>query len=524
MDEYVPYSREYPQHHVILSLTNRGMIYNGGKNEQHVSTKLRKNRDLCKDENGNVRPTLTTLDKKNVVIPPGLREKFLSRLARSVSLNHQMFFNQCAYVENKPRGDIRLIVDLDFEKIDMPAEYDLQFLQLFLDACEILFTEWNSHPFKVFMSKCGPRLCYSKNKGEYMKTGYHIVGHCAIPIHDALQVNMTFRRLLFKFLEEKGIPTEDDMVDTSVYKPKQQYANLRMIFSRKIIDCGVCHNGSSRNTCIECNSTGWWVEKACYLPCASAQKGRLDTKAESDAVHGTNWETIVRNHQIWPLGFETRDDFCVPPSEETLEERKEFVEKVAAITKKGDQCGAKLHNGKLVSHTDISKESKDILQEFLQTYSYNGRNLWDGITIFCNKNYKTVMLITPRGANFKRCPYKGDEHKSNSVYFTLHKSGVIKVGCHDAVCKEHMEEKTIEIPFENPMVLQEIFGGMSAKLKKRTKRIVPHTDIKKGHIKRKNRPALTAKDRAELKRQRLREQKKNHRLHQLDQMINLGTI
>lgn len=512
-DAYKVYNRSFPEDHVCAWLHRNNMISNGSQTREDIPDAVKRNRDRCGG-----RPCCTTLDKFNVWVPSDRRNEFLKRIAYSISQNHDLYFNQISY------GTSRFVVDIDTKTVHLPPWMPKCMLNTLLDVFRMYFTNIDKKPIPAFMSACGPRMKYSK-KGSHMCCNYHIVTGLELESLDqARQIMMTYSRKMNEVFEEHNIDPKHVEIDSSIYKKDQ--VCLRMIYSRKIIDCYECHNDKDlRNACVTCDQVGWLAEKFTYEPILTAQHGSLDTDEQQEKINGTLFHTQLKNNQIWPLTIaERRNDYRVPDSEETLEEHRQFVEESKKNTKPGKmQVYAKVNaDGQLCSSFQLSKDAHQRLKEFVHTLSYHRRNMWKGSLLFYRKNLKTTMLIALKGSNHRWCPYVNREHKSNSVYLILRQKGEIEVGCYDEVCAAKAKDKSNKIifPFDDPVVLRSVFGQVSKTIQMKT--TIPTSSVVKKDVGKRKRKSYSKRRREDIIREQ-RDRQRQSRIKELDELLaNVG--
>jgi hypothetical protein len=352
----------------------------------------------------------------------------------------QAFWNQVAHRHT------RFVLDIDCERV-VRTEEIVVLTEILLATLAAYFTGFRDHTIPCFVAMCGPRL-----KHKTLSTGLHAVCHVNVTIEQAKQLVHAFHlRLQHSSFDLAGV-----VVDANIYK--KDTCNLRMVYSNKLENCPLCQNlAERRHACVFCRRDGRVVSRATYVPFLCSDTHGTVTNQDFAAKHG-DYLTIVRNYSIWPEDQDTRHDYQVPLGDPLLwpaavvhhhdsttppsdTDHHPFLLPCPSTAttvgkRKRGSSSSSSNNTTSLSRADHATRF-EVLEEFLSRTMVRGQRWWSDITVKAIKlaNNNRTAFIEVSGFGSTSCPYKGSDHTSNRIHFTLTHKGCLTVHCYSQKCK-----------------------------------------------------------------------------------------
>jgi len=349
--------------------------------------------------------------------------------------------------------DFKQLVGLNGKQIHDVARVAQKTMRRFFPSSDLLCivssNDYEHKPGKLVEGKTTP---------DMVKTGAHIIWtHVYVTKEQALDILMSIKAdLEFEFSRRDNpdiYNSWDEVCDDKVYN--EGSGSLRMMFSRKIGECGECKINSKKrkrgdtdipSACSNCNNfygSGTIYTKTDtgrpYRPlCVVDSHGNRQLEKENE--YRKNMVQLLLDSKLRSDKTESNQDFTIPPGAPRAESKR----KKSGHIQPGGQ------GSKSMTSSDPKISA---IETFLRTIApYNE------ITARNVKISKDSYIVYVKGYNSKYCQNVKREHKSNNIYFILRKEGVVQRCCdgdeaEDAMfgsCKEYSSA-----PMPLPMKLRD---------------------------------------------------------------------
>lgn len=340
-------------------------------------------------------------------VPKSELSTVLDLYAKDIVCNTPMYMNQLAYDDC-----CRIFVDVDSTIV--LYEHQLlclckQFIQTLREYFQI---EDGSFPL-IGLAYSGPKL---KKNSEI--SALHI--HCHVMVTLSQLAQFTYG---FSMRVQSKHPDLFKHIDIDPSVMKSSYANLRMIYSRKVETCMICKNSEMKN-CDLCNGTAKVSTKKNYIPkTLVSSEGKFDrTRFRDTYSKGTvlqNMKQLVSDFSIWWLGDEKEKYiYCKP----TGDPEYEFFNSSKRESKnKNKNVSRNSRKRKRTQNECVDAPTLKAVQTSLRSIVIDGKQPWENITvqrIDMNAHWFNVVV---GGLNSKYCMYKKCDHSSNHIFFQIRK-------------------------------------------------------------------------------------------------------
>lgn len=272
--------------------------------------------------------------------------------------------------------------------------------------------------------------------------GVHLVYNRVVSIHDLGQIVYSAREVGLR-----GLMLDPEVLDLGPVKTTANYSHLRLPYTTKPVDCHKCRNlDMVREGCRECIGRGQLMENMPYEHVASmAWNGEIcpPNRRRDTMIVPAHDDAVAANYRVPetdPVHYDASVSRTVKCSETG-----------ARVRIPGEsRADAKRMGG---SMKPLPQEYVEECLRILKTAATNMRPDWYADigfkTPLVSANGKTLM-VKAFGAGRNMCMHRnggeGGKHKSNAIYFVLHREKcVLEQRCYDSSCRAYIAENRARV-------------------------------------------------------------------------------
>jgi hypothetical protein len=337
------------------------------------------------------------------------RDHVLNRMALDAKIQCPMYYNQIAYEDE----GMRLAIDFDSERVISPEEI-LHFAIILQQLLCDFYTQFQSQPIMIFVSKSGPRL---KRNHDQLSVGVHIICHVAVTLQQARQLIFSYN---YRLVHDNSVNMDKLKVDAGIYRDEKKpteseprgrpaFVNLRPIYCYKL---DPCHLSSHSDFCI-CKIKGQENVKISsrfpYVPqFVLCNSNTID--AELFSKYHSSFHDMFRNHSLWTMPSDHRTDYVLPLTEPKLPSPPSLpiAGVIAGVVK--------------IDHTTKSNPihiAYEPLEEYIRSLDIHH---WREVRIYniqrpASSKSKFIINLTGKGSG--QCPFAKKDHGATRLFFIL---------------------------------------------------------------------------------------------------------
>lgn len=382
---------------------------------------------------------VTSLAGGKYHFPASEKAEFLRHLATDIEMEDSpaMFWNQIAFEDE----GARLIIDVDSDETVLSDTMIEKLSSTLWKTLKDYYSNFDQCPIDIFVSKCGPRL----KKGK-VSTGLHMVAHVRVSFEQAAQLIYGYKLRLHT---DSTINMTGLEVDAGIYRASSKQVSLRMIYSRKIENCPICHGPKNEAyiACKFCDSKGKVSTKKTYEPlcCINPKTGTSDDKYFYQRC--ANYLQLVQCYSIWAEPTDSSHCYEKPIGDPVVD----------MVAQKPSNPPSSRHQMKKIRRENPSYK---LIESFIRNVIWDGKKIWEHTivqNISLTENQKSAY-IQVSGLNSSQCPYVNKDHGGNRIYFVMNQKGELTVHCHSDKVEYGCKTKP-RIRFQMASdVINEVFG------------------------------------------------------------------
>lgn len=384
---------------------------------------------------------VTSLAGGKYHFPASEKAEFLKHLAADIEMEESppMFWNQIAFEDE----GARLIIDVDSDETVLSDTMIEKLSSTLWKTLKDYYSNFDQYPIDIFVSKCGPRL----KKGK-VSTGLHMVAHVRVSFEQAAQLIHGYK---LRLQTDPTINMTGLEVDAGIYRTSSKQVSLRMIYSRKIENCPICHGPKNEAyiACKFCHCKGKVSTKKTYEPlcCINPKTGASDDAYFHQRC--TTYFQLVQCYSIWAEPTDSSHIYEKPLSDPDM-----------VLSLKSHKPSNPPSSRQQMKKIRRENPSYKLIESFIRAVIWDGKKIWEHIivqNISLTENQKSAY-IQVSGLNSSQCPYVNKDHGGNRIYFVMNHKGELTVHCHSDKVEYGCKTKP-RIRFHLPSeVINEVFG------------------------------------------------------------------